>query len=75
MVSWREIASRRELRWRWRRSQVGGERETEEVGRLRGDKFIDGREGTRVKMVTTSHIPDGMPDEGAGEDIEHFELN
>lgn len=36
---------------------------------------MDGRERTRVKMVTTSRDPDGMPDEGAGENIEHFELN
>lgn len=36
---------------------------------------MDGREGTGVKMVATSHDPDWIPAEGASGDIEHIELN
>lgn len=74
MVSWREIASCWELQWRWRRLQVGRKREAEEVGGLRGDEVVDGRKGTRVEMVATSHDPHGMPDKGTSGSIEHSKL-
>lgn len=54
--------------------QVGRKREAEEVGGLRGDKVMDGWKGAGVEMVSTSHDPDRMPGEDAGEGTEHFEL-
>lgn len=36
---------------------------------------MDGREGTGVKMVATSHDSNGIPAEDASGDIEHIELS